>query len=327
METKIYFISPSNAEPTGGVKQIYKMVEILNENGINAVLLLKKRADVKWFTTNVPVEISPYLFKKIKLSYLNQSPTMLEKIHLFFLKQRSIDIQPDSILVFPEIYGPNINKIEPSVKKVIFNQNCYYSRHQYQNEDLKDNPYSSKNTLGTIVVSTDSYKYIKFTIPQHKTFLQRIGVNTEIFCFSDKKEKIISYMPRKLREDSNQIINILKIRNQVPGWRIVAIENKNESEVAEILKESAIFLSFNHREGFGLPPLEAMSCGCYIIGYHGEGGKEYLNSTNSSLIEMGNILGFVQEIETIAKKIDQKDHDIQNMVRMNSNFVRKYFSL
>ena len=37
------------------------------------------------------------------------------------------------------------------------------------------------------------------------------------------------------------------------------IENKTEKEVADIMKESAVFLSFNHKEGFGLPPAEAMS--------------------------------------------------------------------
>jgi len=43
--------------------------------------------------------------------------------------------------------------------------------------------------------------------------------------------------------------------------------------VADILRSSRVFLSFSQREGFGLPPLEALACGCAVVGYHGFGGR------------------------------------------------------
>ena len=40
---KIYFVCPNTTHITGGVKQIYKQVEILNRNGISAYVLLEKK--------------------------------------------------------------------------------------------------------------------------------------------------------------------------------------------------------------------------------------------------------------------------------------------
>ncbi|MFC6269221.1 glycosyltransferase [Frigoriflavimonas asaccharolytica] len=295
---KIYFICPSNKFVTGGVKQIYKMVETLNENNFDAVLLLKKNNKESWFNSKVPIEISPYIFKKIKYSYKNKSFNFFGKLVLKYLKLKSISLEENSILVFPEIYGPKINEIEPQLKKVIFNQNCYYTfEHFYQN--YNSNPYQNTNSLATIVVSEDSKKYLNFTFPEHQVHRLKIGVDTSTFFYSENKQKIISYMPRKLSEDSIQIINILKIRNNLKTWSILPIENNTESEVAEILKKSAIFLSFNHREGFGLPPVEAMACGCFVIGYQGQAGREYFKDEFSSTVPEGNIIQFVKEIENI----------------------------
>ena len=49
---KIYFVCPNTTHITGGVKQIYKQVEILNRNGISAyVLLEKKKQSNIWLTS------------------------------------------------------------------------------------------------------------------------------------------------------------------------------------------------------------------------------------------------------------------------------------
>ena len=37
-------------------------------------------------------------------------------------------------------------------------------------------------------------------------------------------------------------------------------------------------------EGFGLPPLEAMLCGCVVVGFDGGGGSAYLEHKHNALI-------------------------------------------
>ena len=41
---------------------------------------------------------------------------------LYFLKQKSVALDENTILVIPEIYGDKIDKIALGIKKVIFNQ-------------------------------------------------------------------------------------------------------------------------------------------------------------------------------------------------------------
>ncbi|MDO4880778.1 MAG: glycosyltransferase, partial [Capnocytophaga sp.] len=233
-----------------------------------------------------------------------------------------------AILVFPEIYGDKINKIAPKNKKIIFNQNCYYTFNQYSTENnYYTTPYQDPNTLGTIVVSEDSFAYLNYTFPSLHIYKTSIGINHSIFNYSNKKQKQICFMPRKLAEDVAQVVLILKLRNKLNNWKFISIDNKTEAEVAKIMKESIFFLSFNHREGFGLPPVEAMACGCYVIGYHGEAGKEYLFPSFSSIIESGDILTFVQKIEEMINIYEKDPTIILEKGKQASDFVLSKYSM
>ena len=134
-------------------------------------------------------------------------------------------------------------------------------------------------------------------------------------------------MPRKLMEDARQVILILKLRKNLKDWKFIPIENKNEKEVAQIMKESAFFLNFNRCEGFGLPAAEAMACGCYVIGYHGQGGKEYFKSEFSSIVESSDIIQYVNEIEKIAKIYDKSPNLILEKGKQASNFILSNYSM
>jgi glycosyltransferase involved in cell wall biosynthesis len=45
--------------------------------------------------------------------------------------------------------------------------------------------------------------------------------------------------------------------------------------------------------------MEAMLCGCVVIGYDGRGGREYFHPKFSYSVEAGDIIGFVQKIEAV----------------------------
>jgi glycosyltransferase involved in cell wall biosynthesis len=51
------------------------------------------------------------------------------------------------------------------------------------------------------------------------------------------------------------------------------------------------FLSLSHKESFGLPPLEAMACGCRVAGFHSEGGREYMTPKSGWWADMGDYKG------------------------------------
>jgi Glycosyl transferases group 1 len=324
---KIYIVCPDNKKPSGGVKQLYRFADILNENGYNAVILHNKRHyKVKWFANNTKIEFSNYFFKILNNSLRGKQPNILSKIKLLAYKKTSIRIEKESVIILPEIYTFAINSIEPEIDKIIFNQNCYYTFRGYPiNTDMVVNPYKSKKTIATIVASKDAENYIKYAFPDLPTYRIRLGINAEIFNFSQNKKKQIAFMPRKLRDDVEQVINILKIRSNIKEWTFVEIDNQSESDVARILKESSIFLSFNHREGFGLPPVEAMACGCVVIGYEGGAGKEYFKDEFSFSVQEGNIIEFVKKIENVIN--DFSDTELSELGKKASDFVLNNYSV
>lgn len=325
-QKKIFFICPTNPQPSGGVKQIYRMVDTLNKNGFNAYVLHKKANQREtWFPNNTKVLYNHYIFKLLK--YLDKdSLSFTKKIKLNYLKRISFKFDSDCILVFPEIFGP-IHKIEPNVSKVIFNQNCYYTFNRFSlANNIDDFPYNNKSIIATITVSEDSQEYLQNAFTKQNVFRIRLGIDNDIFSFSDHKEKSIAFMPRKLSEDIVQIINIFKARNPDSEWNFISIDNKNELEVANILKSSTIFLSFNHKEGFGLPPVEAMSCGCFVIGYQGQAGKEYFKPEFSSAVQEGEIIDYVKKIEETIADFEKNPQQILLKGKAASDFVFKNYN-
>lgn len=53
------------------------------------------------------------------------------------------------------------------------------------------------------------------------------------------------------------------------------IKPKSDVEISTIMNQSHIFISTSWWEGFGLPPLEAMACGCAVISSNSKGILEY----------------------------------------------------
>lgn len=297
---KIYFVCPNTTHITGGVKQIYKQVQILNTNSISAyVLLERKKQSNTWLTSyNIPIKYSPYLFKKLRYFFGGKKLNIKRKLKLYYLRGKSEKIDDNVILVFPEIYGIHIKDIFPNTPKVIFNQGCYMTFSGFSiNEDYPITPYNDRKTLATIVASEDAFSYLNYTFKGLNIYRMILGIDDTIFNYSAEKHKQICFMPRKMEEDIIQVIHILKQRGNIKEWNFVSIDNKTEKKVAEIMKGSTFFLSFNRNEGFGLPAAEAMACGCYVIGYHGQGGREYFKTEFSSVIEAGNVIEYVKKIE------------------------------
>jgi hypothetical protein len=91
----------------------------------------------------------------------------------------------------------------------------------------------------------------------------------------------VAFMPRKGAHHFRMMRGILYHRapdlREIP-W--IAIDGCSEAEVAAILRRSAFFLSTGFREGFGLPPLEAMACGAMPVGFRAGGGCEYATQEN-----------------------------------------------
>lgn len=278
-ESKIFYFCFSDNQSSGGNKEIYRHVDILNKYNYQAfVLHPTKGFKVTWFdhqTKLVDLDTFNYLF----------------------------DLERDFI-VLPEDLGSEILCFPG--KKIIFNQNVYYGFHTFSFQKPDCYPYLHPDVKGVLVVSKHNEKHLRFAYPKLDIFRVYCGVNLETFAFQplSQKKKVIACNPAKRPLDIASLYHLLQSRaeqglNNLRGYEWVFIENKTETEVAQILQDALVFIFLSKEEGFPLMPLEAMACGCLVITYGVEPMTEYLSSP--FLFEPGDVLNVARSVEAIAQ--------------------------
>jgi hypothetical protein len=131
-------------------------------------------------------------------------------------------------------------------------------------------------------------------------------------------------MPRKMGQHSLRVISVLS--KLIPSdWEIRSLDNMSESEVAKNMSESKIFLAFSEFEGLPVPPVEAAMSGNIVIGYHGQGGKEYWFEPSFVFVEQGDIQNFIKKTIDVIGKIDANEIDF-NLIESSIEKIKKYFS-
>lgn len=333
----IYFLCPDSNKPAGGIKKIYRQVDILNAEGFSAFVLHEMpNFRCTWFKNNTKISYNKSFYNELyKKTNRRRSFLVSLKKQLTFLitltnSKNSVkaSFNKEDILVFPELFGNNIGEVKKGTKKVIYNQGCYQTFFGY-NLDLNDtkSPYLQKDFIATIVNSKDAIKYIEYVFPKVKVFKIRHGIDNEKFFYKEKIEKKIALMPRKLKNDLIQVINILKFRQILEDWELVVIDNMSEEMVAKKLQESVFFMNFSGNEGFGIPVIEAMACGCVIVGYSGKGGKEFFKKEFSYEIEDRNIQEFTSTFEEILLNYKQDESLYFNKGLLASEYVLNEYSV
>jgi glycosyltransferase involved in cell wall biosynthesis len=64
----------------------------------------------------------------------------------------------------------------------------------------------------------------------------------------------------------------------------VQIDGLSERDTAARLKSADVFMAISAQEALGLPPLEAMSAGCAVVGFPGVGGFEFMRHLETALV-------------------------------------------
>lgn len=269
----VYFCNkPRN--PTGGTNVIYRHVRLLNEIGVPAAVLYARAG--------------------------GKQPTVIPTITEQMLKE-------NDYLIIPEISAAELaSKLIPAEMQYgIFVQNGYYLSHRARDcsEQAVDLAYQQASHL--LSISDHTSELIQLHYPTAANRIVRMGcsIDRTHFYATEAKEKIITFMPRKNSLHSDALIFALK--KQLPAdWQLIAIDKLSQSETAELLRRSAIFLSFSNLEGLGLPPIEAALCGNFVIGYHGGGGLDYWCAPNFETVAVGDLFDYVAKVKQRVAEID-----------------------
>jgi glycosyltransferase involved in cell wall biosynthesis len=297
-DRRILVMCPDWDQPSGGVRKLYRHVDVLNAHGFNAFIEHQK-PDFRctWFENNTRIA----------------DP------------RQTWPPRTSDLLLCPEQVSWQMALKTPGVPKVIFNQNAYQT-FMGKTDEFKVVPYTQRDFLATIVVSEDSRRYLEYVFPGHPIHRIHNAINPELFSYEPRKKLRIAFMPRKNKPDVTQLLLLLNCRGALEGIELLPIQGMNEAQVARALTESMIFLSLSTHEGSPMPPLEAMACGCITIGYDGFGGREYVNDEHAVPVPQEDVVAFAQAVERVISELRRDPKRLLEKGRLASEFVLANYS-
>jgi len=113
-------------------------------------------------------------------------------------------------------------------------------------------------------------------------------------------------MSRKNLADLERIVNLLESRGIAIDLQVV--DGLTQSELIIEYQKADVFLATGYPEGLPLPPLEAMNCGCVVVGFTGGGASEYMIDGLTALVSSdGDCLGVANKLEILLKNNELKE--------------------
>ena len=290
----IYYLCPDHAAPSGGIRAIYRHVDILNEAGRSAAVLHHREGYAcEWFEHSTRTVGAP-----------------------------AVRLSSEDVLVVPEIYGPYLSRLPRAPKLVAFNQNAYLT---YEHVPAGRAP-SYEVFAAALTVSGDSAELLRFAFPGLDVSVVANAIDPGVFHpAADLPARRIAMMPRKRPEDARQIVRLLGER--LRGWEVVRVEGAPEGETAAMLRSAPIFLALGRREGFGLPAAEAMASGCYVIGFSGFGGRELFDPAFSTSVEDGDVLAAARGLADLLRRYEQQPGSVREAGARACERIRERYSL
>jgi glycosyltransferase involved in cell wall biosynthesis len=97
-------------------------------------------------------------------------------------------------------------------------------------------------------------------------------------------------------------LNVVLYGAQAPDHRLPPWANfvRQPPDLAGLYNAAAIFVHPSRLEGWGLPPAEAMACGCAVAAYANLGVREYgVHERNSLLVPIGDVAALAAAIERL----------------------------
>ena len=292
----VYYLAPDLDLPVGGIRVIYRHVDALNAMGLRARVLHGDKAfRSTWFEHDTAIVFAA-----------------------------DVALTPADVLVVPEWYGPSLDQLPAGIPTVVFNQRAYdtFDFVPYASTG-PGAPYAGFPDLRALLtVSQDNADLLAYAFPDVPVHQVRNVIDPALFHpGAEPPARRMSFTTTRREREREQLLHILRSRGVLDGWDVVAISDRSETEVAAIMRDSAVFLSFSDREGFGLPPAEAMASGCYVVGYPGLAGREFFDPAYCAPVDENDLLGFARAVETACAAYDADPVAFAKAGRMASERV------
>lgn len=246
MPRRILYECRDISKPSGGVRRLYRHVEILASHGVDAWILHHAPGfRVSWFSSAAPV----------------------------VYWDRRFTFSSDDVLVIPEGHTDVMTAMSGAVcERVVIALNW---ANIYR--DLPVGTDWCDHGIRHVIAGSQYERDFIFRCMGLDSAVLASGTDLDLFRDRGGKTLQIAYMPRKNAEMFHLIACIFRSRyRQWAHVPFVPIDGVSHQDVARVMAASALFLATSFPEGLARPPLEAMASGCIVVGFAGHGSLEYM---------------------------------------------------
>lgn len=229
-------------------------------------------------------------------------------------------IAAGDIVVFPETDLRPIAEYPAGIRPWILCQNHHYIFNQA-------GPGLSWEELGIEGVLCTSRTILNAVLqffPAVPAYLVPCFIDPDLFR-PEPKTRRIAFMPRKMIWAARFIRHgLARAYPRHAGVPWAEIDNVGLDEAARLLRGSELFLSLSHQEGFGLPPLEAMSAGCLVVGFAGGGGREYARPANGLWCSEDDVESVIHALARALDMLEDRPRLAGEYVAQGLDTARRY---
>ncbi|MFT6439730.1 glycosyltransferase family 4 protein [Cycloclasticus pugetii] len=241
-------------KPVGGIKVMYQHCMMLQELGYEAYPLIMGNYVGNFFGYD---------------------------IELKYIKDVGYNLTEEDVIVATEFF-PYEGVDFIGAKKVLFMQNWINIDKRLKKEDVN----KSYIDIGYDYVMTCGSFCSEMVIKKMGIDATTITNGIDQQKFINKPEKRIPgrvlAMSRKNLADLEQITELVK--RDKSDFDLKIVDGLTQAELIKEYQKADIFLVTGYPEGLPLPPLEAMNCGCVVIGFTGGGASEYMIHNETALV-------------------------------------------
>ena len=278
--SRIIYFCPDFPQPSGGIKTLYRHVTRLVESGFDAWIVHQKHPfRVTWHGYEAPT------------IWLSERPRFT----------------PEDVLVIPEVMPQVMQQTAHfSGERIVIALSwspTYWNLPSGQT-------WSSYKIRRVITKSPLIQEYLRWSMGIEATLINEYVTPARYHLAAEAKRPKVCYLTRKERSAAWLHQVLYGKGHPFNHFEWMPLRELREDEYARHLREASVYVTTNMQEGMNTSVLEAMACGCLVVGYSGVGGHVYMKSEgpeqNCILVENGNVPALGKELETVLRELTSR---------------------
>ena len=327
---KIGFVLPGVSQlPCGGFKVVFEYANFLAAHGHEVTIYFDCSNRLLRFHL-------PESLRRLGTRYLVYKYPTWFALNPHIRKVSISSISDEMICDGDAIVATAVGTARPVAELSLSKGDKYYLIQDYENWEVSDEVVNATYCLGmkNIVVS----KWLEDIVRQHAPeppVLISNSINGDVFNVRipltnrEPKSLIFHWRKEKHKGGIYALELIEKLHRLYPDFRFTAVSNQTKpenfpnyinyvhnatpNEVAELNNQHALFVCTSVAEGFGLPGLEGMACGCTLVSFGYQGVFDYAVDGENALISP------VEDVNAMLSNVKRLIADDSLRIRLAQN--------